>query len=53
MDEATNDAYQIVVKESKDRVDIEASGTMWLEELEAASKSRKKKRNSGRETAQK
>jgi hypothetical protein len=36
----------------KDREDIEASGKVWLEEMEAANRT-KKKRKSGRKTAQK
>ncbi|KAB2104888.1 hypothetical protein AG0111_0g6501 [Alternaria gaisen] len=42
MDEAANEAYQILVKESKDREDIEASGKMWLEDMEEASRCRRK-----------
>jgi hypothetical protein len=44
MDEAANEAYQMIVKESRNEEDIEASGRMWLEEMEEASRSKKKKK---------
>jgi len=43
MDDAANEAYQKVVKELQNREDIEASGALWLEEMEEASRSGKKK----------
>jgi SAM-dependent methyltransferase len=52
LEQAANEAYQMVVREMKDREDIEASGKVWLEEMEAANRT-KKKRKSGRKTAQK
>ncbi|KAG9195182.1 hypothetical protein G6011_00302 [Alternaria panax] len=37
LDEAANEAYQILVKESKHREDTKASGKMWLEKMEETS----------------